>query len=155
MRKGKPKLAPDDRNRALIIVGLTGFTLLFCVNTAYGRLCGGLATALQSRYAIYLEPAVLGFYFFLLSIRHGRARHFVLGGFLASVVAASLYVDRRGMNFAWYVKEHWKTCYLQTEDIDGCNRAAGFPIYPNPEKNHLKEKLSYLKRTRRNLYLDQ
>jgi hypothetical protein len=155
MRKEKPKLAPDERNRALIIVTLTAFTLLFCANTAYGRLCGGLATALQSRYAIYLEPAVLGLYFFLLSIRPGRARAFLLGGFLALIMAASLYVDRRGMNFAWYVREHWKTCYLQTENIDGCNRAASFPIYPNPEKNHLKRKLEYLKRTGQNLYLDQ
>jgi hypothetical protein len=155
VRKEKPKLAPDDHNRALIIVALTAFTLLFCVNTAYGRLCGGLATALQSRYAIYLEPAVLGFYFFLLNIRPGRARTFMLCGFLVLIMAASLYVDRRGMNFAWYVREHWKTCYLRTENIDGCNRAAGFPIYPNPEKNHLKEKLEYLKRTRQNLYLDQ
>jgi hypothetical protein len=151
----KKNLAPDDRNRALIILCLTAFTLLFCANTAYGRLCGGLATALQSRYTIYLEPAVLGFYFFLLSIRPGRARIFLLGGFLVLVMAASLYVDRRGMNFAWYVKEHWKTCYLQTQDIGSCNRAAGFPIYPNPEKNHLKEKLAYLKKTRQNLYLDQ
>jgi hypothetical protein len=155
VRKQKPKLAPDDRNRALIIVALTAFTLLFCVNTAYGRLCGGLATALQSRYAIYLEPAVLGFYFFLLTLRRGAARNFLLSGFLVAVVAASLYRDPGGMGFAWNVKQHWKTCYLQTEDIEECNRVAGFPIYPNPQQTHLRQKLEYLKATRQNLYLDQ
>jgi hypothetical protein len=154
----KEKLAPDDRNRAFIIVGLTAFTLLFCINTAYGRVCGGLETALQSRYSIYLEPAVLGFYFFLLSLRH-ESRRFFLTGFLMGLVAASLTVDRGGMGFSTYVKQHWKTCYLQTEDIRECNKVVGFPIYTDsPDQTqltHLQEKLEYLKRTHQNLYLDQ
>jgi hypothetical protein len=145
----------DDRNRALIVVSLTAFTLLFCFNTAYGRLCEGLQAASISRYVIYLEPAVLGFYFFLLSFRQSMVRKFLLSGFLIAVVAGSLYRDRGGMDFAWNVKQHWKTCYLQTEDIEGCDRVAGFPIYPNPQRSHLKEKLEYLKRTHQNLYLDE
>jgi hypothetical protein len=102
-----------------------------------------------------LEPAVLGFYFFLLSLRQSTVRNFLVSGFLIAVVAASLYRDRAGMGFAWNVKQHWKTCYLQTEDIEGCDRVAGFPIYPNPQQTHLKKKLEYLKKTRQNLFLDQ
>lgn len=149
---------PEDHNRAVTVIGLVAFSLLFCANTAYGRLCGGLGVALQSRYSIYLEPAVIGFYFFLLSLRHDR-RKFLLAGFLIAVAAASLNIDRGGMRFSRYVKQHWKTCYLQTENIQECNNAAGYPIYTDsPEQarlTHLQEKLEYLKRTHQNLYLDQ
>jgi hypothetical protein len=155
LRKQARELAPDERTRSLVVVGLTAFTLLFCLNTAYGRFCEGLQAASISRYAIYIEPAVLGFYFFLLTLRRGAVRNFLLSGFLVAVVAASLYRDPGGMGFAWNVKQHWKTCYLQTEDIEECNRVAGFPIYPNPQQTHLRQKLEYLKATRQNLYLDQ
>jgi len=154
-RDNRTNVLGDNRSRALIVVSLTAFTLVFCFNTAYGRLCEGLQASSISRYVIYLEPAVLGFYFFLLSFHQSTMRKFLLSGFLIAVVAASLYRDRGGMGFAWNVKQHWKTCYLQTEDIEGCNKVADFPIYPNPQRNHLKEKLEYLKRTRQNLYLDQ
>lgn len=155
----RSKLAQDDRNRALIIVCLTAYTLLFCVNTAYGRLCVGLSVALQSRYVIYLEPAVLGFYFFLLGLRHPAVRRVLLSGFLAAVVAASFYRDRGMMGVTKNIKQGWKTCYLQTEDINKCDKLAGFPIYsPSPQqiqRSHLQYKLEYLKKTRQNLYLDQ
>jgi len=156
LRQFSPKLERDDRNRALIIVGLTGYTLLFCVNAAYGRLCGGLKIASASRYVIYLEPAILGFYFFLLSLRQATARKFLLSNFLIAVVAGSFYLDRGGMGFSKNVKQGWKTCYLQTEDIEQCDKVAGFPIYSNSlQQTHLREKLEYLKKTRQNLYLDQ
>lgn len=158
-RHRSSKLAQDDRNRALIIVCLSAFTLLFCVNTAYGRMCGGLNTASASRYLIYLEPAILGFYFFLLSLRQGAVRRFLLSGFLMAVVAASFYLDRGGMGFSKNVKQGWKTCYLQTENIEQCNKVVGFPIYSNSlqqtQRTHLREKLEYLKKTKQNLYLDK
>jgi hypothetical protein len=151
-------LEQTGHNRAVIVIGLIAFSLLFCANTAYGRLCGGLGVALQSRYAIYLEPAVLGLYFFLLSLNHD-SRRFFLTGFLMVVTAASLNIDRGGMGFSKYVKQHWKTCYLQTENIQECNKVAGFPIYTDsPEQTrltHLQEKLAYLKATHQNLYLNQ
>jgi len=152
--RNNSKLALDDRNRTLIVFALMAFSLLFCVSTAYGRVCRPEASS-QSRYAIYLEPAVLGFYFFLLTIHQRTARNLVLSGYLVAVVLASLYRDRAGMEFAWNVKEHWKRCYLQTENIDLCDEVAGYPIYPGPGRSELKEKLEYLKKTRQNLYLDQ
>ena len=152
------KLAQDDRNRALIIVCLTAYTLLFCVNTAYGRLCVGFPVALQSRYVIYLEPAVLGFYFFLLGLRHAAVRKVLLSGFLAAVVAASFYRDRGMMGVIKNIKQGWKTCYLQSEDIDKCDKVVGFPIYSpssrQTQQSHLQRKLEYLKRTRQNFYSD-
>jgi len=159
LRQNSSKLVGDHRNRALIIVGLIAYSLLFCVNTAYGRLCGGLKIASASRYVIYLEPAMLGFYFFLLSFRQPAARKFLLSGLLMAVVAASFFRDRGGMGFSRDVKQRWKTCYLQTEDVERCDKVAGFPIYSNSlqqmQRTHLREKLEYLKKTRQNLYLDR
>jgi hypothetical protein len=153
------ELAQDDRNRALIIVCLTAYTLLFCLNTAYGRLCVGLSVALQSRYVIYLEPAVLGFYFFLLSLRNAAVRKVLLSGLLAAVVSASFYRDRGMMGVIKNIKQGWKTCYLQSEDINQCDKVVGFPIYsPSSrqiQQSHLQQKLDYLKKNRLNLYLDQ
>ena len=155
-RQNSPTLERDDRNKALVIIGLTGYSLLFCVNTAFGRACGGPKIASASRYVIYLEPAVLGFYFFLLSLRHGAVRKCLLSGFLIAVVAGSLYPDRGGMGFSKNVKQGWKTCYLQTEDIEQCDKIAGFPIHSNSlPQTHLREKLEYLKKTKQNLYSDQ
>jgi hypothetical protein len=76
---------------------------------------------------------------------------------LIAVVAASFYRDRGGMGYFRNVKQGWKTCYLQTEDIDKCNEVAGFPIYSgaSQQRAHLREKLEYLKKTRQNLYLDE
>jgi hypothetical protein len=154
LRRTPRQLTRDEYNRAFIIVALIAFTLLFCVNTAYGRLCLGLPAATVSRYVIYLEPAVLGLYFFLLSLRSGAIRMFLLTAFLVATVVASLHRDRAGMGAAFNIKEHWKTCYLQTEDIESCNALAG-PVYPVSQHHNLKEKLEYLKKTRQNLYLDQ
>ena len=49
-------------------------------------------------------------------------------------------------------KENWRKCYLNTEDLRGCDKAVQFAIYPVAERTGLKEKLEYLKRTKQNLY---
>lgn len=159
LEKKRPTFEPQDRNRLLIIVCLIAYTLLFCLNTAYGRLCLGLHAALQSRYVIYLVPAVLGLYFFLVGLRHSVTRNLLLSGFLIAVVAASLHRDRIAMGVNRDIKQTWKKCYLQSENITECDKVAGFPIYsPSPQqiqRSHLQYKLEYLKKTRQNLYLDQ
>jgi hypothetical protein len=139
----------------LISAALIAFSLLFCVGAGYGRLCGGLAFAQMSRYAIYLEPALLGVYFHLLSIRPATKRKLLLTGFAVPVLVASLHVDRRAMKDTRDAKLRWKACYVQIEDIKKCDQIAGFPVFFHaPERTHLQEKLQYLKRTRQNLYLD-
>jgi len=139
----------------LIATALTAYCLLFCVSTAYGRLCGGLGTARASRYVIYLELGVFGVYLYLLNIRWVQARRLLLTGLLVAVLAASSYVDRPYMQYFADIKLQWKNCYLATENTDFCNLRVGFPIFPNSaEDTHLQEKLEYLKATRQNLYAD-
>jgi hypothetical protein len=50
------------------------------------------------------------------------------------------------------MKHDWKQCYLEQEDIQFCDQATNFQIYPWPENIRLKEKLVYLKQNALNLY---
>jgi hypothetical protein len=143
-----------NQNRPLITAALIAYCLLFCMSTAYGRLCAGLWTAHSPRYVIYVEIGMLGLYFHLLSLRRALTRRLLLAGLVASILPASLHVDQGDMAYFRDIRQRWKACYLQTEDIKNCDRVAGFPIFPYAERTHLQEKLEYLKRTRQNLYLD-
>jgi hypothetical protein len=145
-----------EQKKSLISITLAAYALLFCANTAYGRLCGGLWSAQSSRYVIYLELGVLGLYFQLLNSSRSSKKNLLLTGLLAAVITASFAtVDRGAMNYFRYVKQEWKACYIQTEDIIGCNRFVGFPIFSHaPARTRLQEKLQYLKHVRENLYLD-
>jgi hypothetical protein len=155
LRRQTGEMAESGSTAQLVILAMTAYSVLFCLNTAYGRQCGGLLPALSSRYAIYVEPAMLGLYFQFLNVRQQYVRKSLLFGFLLAVVVASSRADRREMEHFRSIKQTWKACYLQTEDIQHCNEIVGYPIYPYPpERTHLQEKLQYLKRTRQNLYAD-
>jgi hypothetical protein len=144
-----------EQKKLLITTALITYCLLFCANTAYGRVCAGSLMARSSRYAIYLEPGLLGLYFHVLSIPVSAKRKLLVTGFLVPVLAASVHGDWRGMERFRNVKQKWKACYLQIEDINKCDAAAGFPLLVHePGRVHLQEKLQYLKRTRQNLYVD-
>ncbi|HKW18938.1 MAG TPA: hypothetical protein VJO35_15620 [Terriglobales bacterium] len=144
----------DRHTRSLIAACLTSFCLLFCLATAYGRLCSGLETAHASRYMIYLELGFLGLYFQLLNIARAGIRRVLLVAVLVVVSAASWHVDRTEISSLPFVKWRWKRCYLSTGDVNHCNAAVGFPIYPDPALTHLQEKLEFLRKNRLNLFAD-
>ncbi len=154
LRRQTGEVAESGSADQLVILAITAYSLLFCLNVAYGRQCGGLLLALSSRYVIYVEPAMLGLYFQFLNVRQQYVRKSLLFGFLLAVVVASFRADRPEMEHIRSIKQTWKTCYLQTEDIQQCDKAAGYPIHGTTpvEPGHLLEKLQYLKRTHTNLY---
>ncbi len=141
----------DRRKRNLVIAALTGFGLLFAANAAYGRACGGLFFASSSRYVIFLEPAILGWYFFLWGLRPDRRRLLAVTVLILAALPASLRLEPQWFYFPQQ-KARWRSCYLQIENIEQCDQTVGFPIYPSPAATHLKEKLQFLKKTRQNLY---
>ncbi len=155
LRRQADTMPEPDRTKALVSVALIAYCLLFCLNTAYGRSCGGLLMAVSPRYVPYVGLGVLGLYFYLLGVRWGVARKFLLTCLVVPVFAVSLYVDWHDIGYFAEIKRQWKTCYLQTESISQCDQLVGFPIYTHsPEGTHLQEKLKYLKDTRQNLYSD-
>lgn len=137
----------------LTITVLIGFSLLFSANAAVGRVCLGLNAATASRYVTLLLPAVLGTYFFLLTVEWKRTRN------VAIVLLALMFIRTHvhtlaGVHWLADGKGDWAECYKRTENIEYCDSNTNFQIYPFPERTHLKRKLEYLKANRLNLYAD-
>ena len=144
----------ESGTRDLVSAGLLIFSLLFCANTALGRLCLGLLTAQSSRYVPYLIPAFLGIYFFCLARKYRTLKIFCTIGLLAIAASASLPVhigDRSMMAQYHNVKGNWRECYLRLHDIEQCDALTGSKIYPWPD-SHLKDKLDFLEKNKLNLY---
>jgi hypothetical protein len=151
-----------ERATGRIIVTLIAFTLLFCANTAVGRVFFGIVSAQTSRYIPYLIPAIFAIFLHVMSLGAGVRKNIILGAIVACLIAATFPMresDRRCVK--WFVKgkTKWKACYLETGDIDAAGKAAassapGFMIHPVPEVTQLKRKLEYLREHNLNLYLD-
>jgi len=142
-----------SRHAAIAI--LTSYCLLFCLGTAYGRLCLGIGYAQSSRYVIYLNLGLLGLYFSLLTVPNTIARNTLIATFgVCLLIAMASGEQMRPIMAAFHdTKQRWKSCYLALGDIEECNRYA--TVYPwDPTTTHLREKLDFLKRTRQNLFAD-
>lgn len=149
--------SPSDEKlpKETAIAVLVSFTLIFCVNTAIGRISLGLPAAQSSRYMTYLIPGFFGIYLWLVWQPVSTLRRILLAAVVICFVFASFPLreaDQKGLRWYRGVKTCWKTVYLQKENIELATQAANFPIYPSPERTRLKEKLEYLKRERLNLY---
>jgi hypothetical protein len=139
----------------LIPAVLVTFALLFSAATAYGRSCEGSHLAFVSRYTTYLALGILGLFLFSIGGRQQSPRTIWLGCLLVLLVIGALPThpsDQRDMQVYHETKSTWRNCYLATEDIQRCDREAGFSVYGPPEQTHLKEKLQYLKQAKLNLY---
>ena len=133
------------------MVALSGFTFLFALNAAIGRVCLGMPAAGQSsRYMGLLVPAFLAMYLHLLSWRDGTKKAVALTVFALIVLPNTLKMHRDPVEENG--KRAWQACYLKVEDIDYCDRVTGYPTHWDPAATHLKEKLDYLKRNRLNLF---
>lgn len=143
-----------DRRVDRTIVILLGFSLLFEANAAIGRVCLGMPAAAQiSRYMGLLVPAYLAIYFHLLTWRKSTLRTVVLVVFVIALIPAAV---RMPNGYSPQVvsdgKQAWKACIRQTGNIDYCDHATGFTLYPDPRKTHLLEKLQFLQKNQLNLY---
>lgn len=139
---------------SLVITILISYSLLFCMSTAIGRVCTGLQLAQVSRYMTLLVPLFLAIYFHLVYLKQTRLSIFILISYIAIASLGSLPLGIiEGIASKTYVsKTEWKSCYLQTYDIDSCNQITNFEIYPFKEQ--LPEKLEYLKTYHLNLFVD-
>jgi hypothetical protein len=137
----------DTWSRDAAIAALLAYCAVFCFNTAYGRLCPGLAYAGVSRYT---PDVVLGFFgLYLYALSNQRSK-------LARLFAT----DVASLCRAWLVGKMsdglstWRNCYLACHNIHHGDRLTHFQIYPHPEATHLQETLDLLERNRLNLYAD-
>jgi hypothetical protein len=138
----------------LTVVILLSFSLLFEANAAVGRVCLGMPGAAQfSRYMGLLVPAFLAIYFHLLAWRKSTFRTALLALFVIALIPGAV---RMPSGYSPQLvsdgKQAWKTCILQTGNINYCDQATGFPLHSDPRKTQLLEKLQFLQKNRLNLY---
>lgn len=154
----RPQSASEESPVNAVIAVLITFTLIFCVNTAIGRVFLGMMSAQQSsRYITYMIPGFFGIYLWLVSMPAGKLRKNLLIAAVVCLTAATFPMresDSEALKLSYQGKSDWKTIYLVTEDIETATRESDFRIYPAPEDIHLKQKLEYFKKNKLNLYLD-
>jgi ABC-type multidrug transport system fused ATPase/permease subunit len=147
--------ATPSRIQNAVSATLVGYSLLFSMNTAIGRLCLGLESAQSSRYTNYLALGIFGAYLHLLSFQTPKLRRALLGVALLALFATVPIgtVDRGVMKGFSEMKRNWRRCYLAGSSIPACDAVAGTKIAAEPEQD-LQHQLDYLKQRRKNLYSD-
>jgi hypothetical protein len=143
--------------RDSVIAALLVYGAIFCLSTAYGRLCLGLQSASSSRYTEYVILGYFGLYLCALSISNRNLRDFlVLILLVLSLFSARRLnrIDAGGLAAISNGKRAWRECYLSRHDIKTCNDLTHFQIYSDPAATHLQEKLDFLERNHLNLYED-
>jgi hypothetical protein len=139
--------------KELVVAVLLTYTVLFCANTAVGRVCLGTDGAWSSRYAMLAIPGVLAVYLQVQTLGIRYVRNVLAAALILALIPGCLLTPQDALWFA-RVKQTWASCYVATENIEHCDQAAGFYVYPDPEGTHLKEKLDYLKERHLNLFAD-
>ena len=145
----------DTWSRDAVTATLLAYCAIFCFNTAYGRLCLGLAYAGVSRYTPYVILGFFGLYLYALSSRARNLRVYLLPVLLVFATLGARSLNRPD---TWIVQKMsdgrraWRECYLTLHDIHECDSRTHFPIYPHPEATRLQEKLDFLERNHLNLY---
>jgi hypothetical protein len=142
------------RGASTAITLLIGYSLVFCTNTAIGRICAGLDSGQSSRYMTLLIPACFGLYLHILTLRFTPVRYVALVLYAMLLLPLPWHTSdtdvARGFTDG---KKRWKACYLKIEDIERCDHEARFSPYPAPPE--LKARLAYLKQHHLNLFAEQ
>lgn len=157
VRHGRRLLASEDLNTRVnrVIFVLIGFSLLYTFLTAYGRICVSLLSSQSSRYMTLLIPGFLGLYIDLITRLEMKWRRTAMVALLAGAVLGAFSVDLVTDDGAARIRDskaRWKSCYLQKEDVLGCDEETRFPMFPREPEAFLPPKLEYLKANRLNLF---
>lgn len=137
---------------AVIVLVLTGYTLIFSAAAAIGRVCMGMEAAQSSRNLTLLIPGFLGIYFYLLSLNRSRSARMLIAVLFLAVLPACIQRNHKEIEGFAAMKMAWKNCYLANENVADCNVVSHLQLYPHPNAIHLNEKLTYLKENHLNLY---
>jgi hypothetical protein len=150
------RAGPATVPAATVLAVLAGAVVLYCLNTAVGRVGLGWREAPYApRYVTLVLPGILALFVAVERLRPGLARH--AGWALLAVHAgwAGLAMDADTRHAAdWYRRgrEHWRAVYLATGSQAKADAATspdqGFTIYPAD----LGPRLEHLRRHRLNLF---
>jgi hypothetical protein len=141
--------------RDAAIASLLAYCVVFCFNTAYGRLCLGLNAAASSRYTPYVVLGFFGLYLYALSNHSRNLRVSLVLVLLAFAMLSARPLNSSDTGVEELIsdgKRAWRQCYMARRDIDECYILTHFIIYPSPEATRMQEKLDFLERNHLNLY---
>ncbi|MFL5406695.1 MAG: hypothetical protein ACJ79O_12640, partial [Myxococcales bacterium] len=147
-------LRRDRTLRSRTVFLFSGFSLAFVVATAVGRVCLGTGAAFASRYVAYLLPLWLAAYFLVLEqvAKRPSLRRPAAVAVALLVALQALPKDKGGLRWYSEGKSRWRSCYLETKDESGCNRATGFRVYPVEGAPQVTQMLVYLREHHLNLF---
>lgn len=143
----------DDQGRSAVIATLALFALVYCGQTAVGRVVLGWREAAgSSRYVPLMIPAGLAIYLHFAGIsgRYRRQWCCLLLALLLAVGTLRLHdADERFIARNSIGRLVWKGAYLATGDVGKAGELANFMIYPAME---IEQRLDFLRRRRLNLF---
>jgi hypothetical protein len=151
------RLFRRDEMPVRVVALLVGFTCLFGLNTAAGRVCLGLETAGSARYVPYAAPGWVGLVIAARLRARPRVRWSVVGAVLVLITLRTFNVradEAWGRHYA-DGKGRWAACYRQRHDLRGCDLETGFPLHPAPGTTRMQQKLDFLEARHLNLFRTQ
>jgi hypothetical protein len=137
--------------QSVVLFCLTAFTLLYCVNTAVGRVHMGPSASLASRYVTLLIPGGLALFLQLAQLGRRLAPDWPALAYALLLVPGTCIqrpLDAAGIDWYTQGRIHWKAAYLETHDEAQADKIANFAIYPGP----IGDRLEYLRERHLNLF---
>jgi hypothetical protein len=147
------KIVRSDDPRWLALLMLLLFTASFAAMTSIGRVCTGMYAAGSPRYMTLVIPCAFAFYLLLRMIPSGKIRNLIgpifillcLGGYLPLRLS-----QRDSLVKVSTLQAQWRSCYLKTLSISGCNKQTGDNLCIHPDLQ--KEVLDYLQKNKLSLF---
>jgi hypothetical protein len=144
-----------NRRTSVILFLLSVYALIYCFNTAIGRVSmGWKSTPLSSRYVILMIPAGMAIYLQLATVKR-RLYALALPVFYCLLIAPGALqltaVDRRIIHVLHHDRRiAWANAYLATHDEMEANRLSNFAVYPLP--GHIQDELDILEANHLNFF---
>jgi len=139
--------------RHVVMFSLAAFVLIYCFETAVGRVfCGWKEGAAGSRYVTLMIPAGLALYLFFAGLKNRLLSTCCCCLYAVLLIFGTLRLHNSDWRFIHSYNTGrlaWKAAYLATGDEGKAGELAGFQIYPAVQ---LEERLRFLEKHQLNLF---
>ncbi|MFH0785318.1 MAG: hypothetical protein V2B20_25655 [Pseudomonadota bacterium] len=143
----------QDQNRSVVIFCLAAFTVIYCFETAVGRVfLGWKEASVASRYVTLLIPAGLALYLCFSGLKNRTLSNMLCFFYVALLLTGTLRLHKSDLRTIHTYSDGrlaWKAAYLKTGDERQSSERANFLIYPATE---LKDRLRFLEKWQLNLF---
>lgn len=142
-----------NNRSSVVIFSFALYALIYCANTAVGRVVLGLEQApTASRYVTLLIPAALAILLHLGSVKETAKARWLAFSYALLLIPGTLILranDIQSVNWYSNGRRAWKSSYLAHHDLQRAEKDASFPAYPSPI---IAGRLQFLEKHRLNLF---